>query len=155
MDSLEGITVRSMEIEDYDAVAALWAGIHGLGIRAIDDSREGVGRFLQRNPTCSVVAQTSDGEIIGSILCGHDGRQACLYHVCVRRDWRKKGIGRAMVNHCVKALKKEKINRVYLIAFKNNQVGNIFWTKIGWAQREDRNYYDLYLTDENDTIFNA
>ena len=67
-----------MTIDDYDEVYALWKKIKGFGIRSIDDSREGVERFLRRNPTTSVVAE-EDGHIVGSILCGHDGRRGCLY----------------------------------------------------------------------------
>ena len=69
--------IRVMTIDDYDEVYALWKKIKGFGIRSIDDSREGVDRFLRRNPTTSVVAE-EDGHIVGSILCGHDGRRGCL-----------------------------------------------------------------------------
>jgi len=72
--------IREMKIEDYDKVYELWMGIHGFAIRSLDDSREGVERFLKRNPTTSVVALCGE-KIIGSILCGHDGRHGCLYHV--------------------------------------------------------------------------
>ena len=75
-------TVRVMNSRDYDQVYALWKTIKGFGIRSMDDSREGVERFLKRNPTTSVVAE-EDGKIVGAILCGHDGRRGCLYHVCV------------------------------------------------------------------------
>lgn len=85
-----------MTIDDYDRVAALWAGIKGFGIRSIDDSREGIERFLRRNPNTSVVAEM-DGKLVGSILCGHDGRQGCLYHVCVVASYRHLGIGRKLV----------------------------------------------------------
>ena len=88
-------TIRVMTLEDYDEVYALWMGIHGFGIRSIDDSKEGVERFLKRNPTTSMVA-VADGKIVGAILCGHDGRRGCLYHVCVHEDYRKNGIGKAM-----------------------------------------------------------
>ena len=88
--------VRIMTIDDYDGVYALWTKIRGFGLRSVDDSREGVERFLKRNPTTSVVA-VEDGKVVGSILCGHDGRRGCLYHVCVDEDYRRRGIGRAMV----------------------------------------------------------
>ena len=67
------ILVREMTLADYDKVYELWMSIQGFGIRSIDDSREGVERFLKRNPTTSVVA-VQNGRIIGNILCGHDGR---------------------------------------------------------------------------------
>lgn len=147
------MTIRTMTIEDYDEVYALWKSIRGFAMRSLDDSREGVERFLRRNPASSVVA-VEDGKVVGSILCGHDGRRGCLYHVCVRENWRRQGIGRAMVVHCMNALRAEGINKVSLIAFTVNDIGNAFWKEIGWTRREDLNYYDFTLNEENITAFN-
>ena len=61
------ILVREMTLADYDKVYELWMSIQGFGIRSIDDSREGVERFLKRNPTTSVVAE-QNGRIVGAIL---------------------------------------------------------------------------------------
>ncbi len=145
--------VRTMTTEDYEGVRVLWMTIKGFGIRSIDDSKIGVERFLKRNPTTSVVA-VEDGMIVGAILCGHDGRRGCLYHVCVREDCRMQGIGQAMVVYCMERLKEEKISKVSLIAFTANDVGNAFWKRIGWTRREDLNYYDFVLNAENITAFN-
>ena len=147
------MNIRVMEAKDYDGVRNLWMSIKGFGIRSLDDSREGVERFLKRNPTTSVVAE-EDGKIVGAILCGHDGRRGCLYHVCVERDYRMQGIGKFMVVFCMEALKKEQINKVSLIAFTQNDIGNAFWKQIGWTKREDLNYYDFTLNEKNITAFN-
>ena len=96
------MNIRVMEAKDYDGVKCLWMTIKGFGIRSLDDSREGVERFLKRNPTTSVVAE-EDGKIVGAILCGHDGRRGCLYHVCVEKDYRMQGIGKSMVVFCMEA----------------------------------------------------
>ena len=146
-------TVRTMQTQDYDQVYALWMSIRGFSIRSIDDSREGVARFLRRNPDTSVVA-VADGRVVGAILCGHDGRRGCLYHVCVREEYRMHGIGKAMVVACMNALKKEGISKVSLIAFTANDVGNAFWKTLGWEFRQDINCYDLKLNEENITAFN-
>ena len=145
--------IRRMTIEDYDDVHALWMKIKGFGIRSIDDSREGVERFLKRNPTTSVVA-LEDGKVVGSILCGHDGRRGCLYHVCVYEAYRMHGIGRSMVVKAMEELKAEHINKVSLIAFTKNDIGNAFWKEIGWTKREDLNYYEFTLNEANITAFN-
>ena len=145
--------IRTMTIEDYDGVYALWMTIKGFAIRSIDDSRDGVARFLKRNPTTSVVA-VEDGKIVGSILCGHDGRRGCLYHVCVHADYRMQGIGKSMVVFCMNALKVEEISKVSLIAFTRNDIGNAFWNRIGWTRRLDLNYYDFTLNEANITAFN-
>lgn len=142
-----------MTIDDYDGLHELWMTIKGFGIRSIDDSREGVERFLKRNPDISVVA-IEDGMIVGAILCGHDGRRGCLYHVCVREGYRMRGIGNKMVVFCMEALKAEHINKVTLIAFTENDIGNAFWNEIGWDKRKDLNYYDFTLNRANITAFN-
>lgn len=150
---MDNITIRNMTIEDYDGVYKLWMSIKGFAIRSIDDSREGVERFLLRNPDTSVVA-AEQGRIIGSILCGHDGRRGCLYHVCVHEDYRMRGIGKKMVVHCMNALEREHISKVSLIAFTKNDIGNAFWKEIGWTRREDLNYYDFVLNRENIVNYN-
>lgn len=145
--------IRIMTMDDYDQVYALWKKIHGFGLRSIDDSKEGIERFIKRNPQTSIVAE-EDGKVVGSILCGHDGRRGCFYHVCVDENYRMRGIGTSMVVTAMEALKKEKISKVTLIAFAQNDVGNKFWNKIGWTKRLDLNYYDFVLNAENITAFN-
>lgn len=146
--------IRAMTLNDYEKVHDLWMKIKGFAIRSIDDSKEGVERFLNRNSGISVEAE-EDGKIIGAILCGHDGRRGCMYHVCVDPDYRLKGIGKSMVVFAMEALKKEKINKVSLIAFTKNDIGNAFWKEIGWTKREDLNYYDFTLNEENISAFNS
>lgn len=146
--------IRAMTIEDYEGVYRLWMKIKGFGIRTVDDSRAGVEKFLNRNPGMSVVCE-EDGRIVGAILCGHDGRRGCLYHVCVDPAYRLKGIGKAMVVFAMEALHKEGISKVSLIAFTQNDIGNAFWKEIGWTKREDLNYYDFTLNTENIVNFNS
>ena len=146
------MNIREMKIEDYGKVFALWKTIKGFGIRSVDDSKEGIERFLKWNPGLSVVAE-QDGEIVGAILCGSDGRRGCLYHVCVHKDYRRQGIGKTMVIWCMEKLKELQINKVSLIAFTKNDVGNAFWKEIGWTKREDLNYYDFTLNEKNITAF--
>ncbi len=145
--------IRVMTTDDYEEVHDLWMSIHGFAIRSIDDSKEGVERFIKRNPKTSVVA-VSDGKIVGAILCGHDGRRGCLYHVCVHEDYRKHGIGKSMAVACMRALQAEQINKVNIVAFKSNELGNHFWKEEGWNFREDLNYYDFTLNEANITNFN-
>ena len=150
---MNDIIIRTMTIDDYDRVAALWAGIKGFGIRSIDDSREGIERFLRRNPNTSVVAEM-DGRIVGSILCGHDGRRGCFYHVCVAEAYRNHGIGKAMATECMQRLKAEQISKVSLMAFRDNALGNAFWHEEGWTLRDDTNTYDFVLNEDNMVKFN-
>ena len=147
------ITLRAMLAEDYDKVRALWESIHGFAIRSIDDSRENIVRFLKRNTGISVVAERA-GEIVGAILCGHDGRTATFYHVCVAESCRRRGIGKQMVVFCMNALIREQINTISLVAFTDNDVGNRFWNGIGWKVRSDVNQYEFKLNEKNVIAFN-
>ena len=146
------INIVPMTPADYDDVRALWMTIRGFGIRALDDSREDIERFIARNPTTSVVARDGD-RIVGSILCGSDGRQGALYHVCVAKEYRRRGIGTQMVAFCMHQLRYMGINKVSLIAFTTNEAGNAFWNKIGWTRKTNVNYYEFELNEKNITKF--
>lgn len=145
--------IRIMKPEDYERVYDLWLRISGFGIRSIDDSRENIVRFLKRNPTTSFVA-VEDGAIVGSLLCGHDGRRGCFYHVCVDEHYRKHGLATLMAQRALEALKEEGINKVNLMAFVSNEIGNTFWKDKGWNMREDVNLYEYNLNLHNITTFN-
>ncbi|MDR0219844.1 MAG: GNAT family N-acetyltransferase [Lachnospiraceae bacterium] len=140
--------LRIMTIDDYDEVYALWKSIKRFAMRRVDDSREGVARFLARNPETSVVCEM-DGRLVGSILCGHDGRRGYLYHVCVAEDCRRRGLGKAMVEFCLAALEKEGITKASLIAFTHNYAGNAFWERLRWARRGDLHFYEYALNEGN------
>ena len=152
MSGTMDILIREMTMEDYGQVYDLWTEIKGFGIRSLDDSKEGVERFLKRNPATSVVA-VQNGHVVGNILCGHDGRTGCFYHVCVAPGYRKHGIGYRMVRAAMEALQKAGVSKISLIAFKSNDVGNAFWKGIGWREREDVNSYEFILNEENITRF--
>ena len=78
---MNDIIIRTMTIDDYDDVAALWAGIKGFGIRSIDDSREGIERFLRRNPNTSVVAE------MARLLVPFSADMMAVRAVCIMSAW--------------------------------------------------------------------
>lgn len=140
--------IRPMRIEDYNAVYNLWSTTAGMGMRSLDDSLEGVTKFLGRNPNTCFVAEL-DNQIIGVILCGQDGRRGYIYHTAVKPDCRKKGIGKSLVNATLKALEKEKINKVALVVFTSNSLGNEFWEHIDFEMRDDLVYRNISLNTQN------
>lgn len=139
-----GMLLRAMVIQDYDAILALWKSLSNFYIRDIDDSKEGIEKFLSKNPNTSVVA-IEDGGIVGSILCGYDGRSAHLYHVCVSEAYRNRRIGASMVSFCIEALRLEGATHINLIALKANKVGNLFWQELGFTNRSEANLYEISL----------
>lgn len=136
---------RLMTIEDYEEAYSLWI-LCGNGLNDKDDSREGIEKYLKRNPATSFVA-VSENKVVGVILCGHDGRRGIIQHACVSPDFRRLGIGSKLVSLAMEALKAEGINKVLLVAFKKNAAGNAFWEEEGFTLRDDLNYRNKALTD--------
>ena len=143
---MENMQIRTMTIHDYEKVYALWMSCKNMGFNDIDDSKEGISRFLERNPNTSFVAMEND-ELLGIILGGHDGRRGYIYHMSVAEKYRKKGIGSALVKKCLEPFKNEKISKVALLVFKYNETGNAFWEKQGFILREDVNYRNIGLCE--------
>ena len=138
--------IRTMKITDYEKVYALWMSCKNMGFNDIDDSKEGIARFLERNPNTSFVAIEND-ELLGIILGGHDGRRGNIYHMSVAENHRKKGIGSSLVEKCLESFKNEKISKVALLVFKYNETGNAYWEKQGFILREDVNYRNIGLRE--------
>lgn len=137
--------IRLMTLDDYDAVYALWLRCAGMGLNDVDDSREGIARYLRRNPDTCFVAE--DGGVVGVIIAGHDGRRGYVYHTAVDPARRDEGIGRALVHAALDALRREGISKVALVVFSCNEAGNAFWTKMGFTPRGDLVYRNLALVD--------
>ena len=131
--------IRTMTLSDYDSVYQLWHSTPGMGLNTIDDSREGIEKYLKRNPTTSFVAE-QDGRIVGVIMAGHDGRRGYIYHTAVLPEYRGHGIAAQLVEYAIAALDEEGISKAALVAFKSNDIGNGFWEHIGFTEREDLVY---------------
>jgi ribosomal protein S18 acetylase RimI-like enzyme len=129
------ITYRSMTLEDYDAVYDLWQFSPGIGLSEAD-SREGIAQFLQANPERCFVA-LDDGELVGAVMCGCDGRRGYLHHLAVKPELRGQGIGRELVEHCMAALRAIGIAKAHIFVIKENESGKVFWRNAGWQERDD------------------
>lgn len=140
--------IRLMKLDDYDELLALWQSIDGMGMRSLDDSRQGIERFLKRNPNTCFVHEV-DEKIVGAILSGHDGRRGYIYHAAVHQDFRNKKIGKGLVDSALKALKVEGINKAALVVFKDNALGNNFWEQYGFFKRSDLNYRNMSINSDN------
>lgn len=138
--------IRNMALTDYDAVYALWLSCKGMGLNSVDDSREGIARYLARNPGTCFVAE-EEGKILGVIMAGHDGRRGFIYHAAVTPQQRGAGIGRLLAERALEALRAEGISKAALVAFTRNEMGNAFWEKLGFEARCDLTYRSCALVD--------
>ena len=138
--------IRKFKITDYDEAYALWQSVPGMGLNDVDDSRAGIEKYLKRNPRTAFVS-VLDGQIVGIILAGHDGRRGYIHHTCVASDFRHNGIGTRLVETALDALKCEGISKVALVVFAQNDGGNAFWERMGFSTRPDLHYRNKALID--------
>lgn len=143
--------IRTMKIEDYEEIYDIWIHTAGMGLNTTDDSREGIAKYLLRNPNTCFVAEVN-GKIAGVIMSGHDGRRGFIHHTTVKQEYRGQGIGKKLVDSALATLEAEDIHKVALVAFEKNVFGNIFWEKMGFTVRDDliyrnRNIHELKKID--------
>ena len=129
------VNIDTFTMKDYQKVIALWQSCEGIGLSSAD-SKDCIESYLKRNSGMSFVA-SYENEIIGAVLCGHDGRRGYLHHLAVHPDFRNQGIGRVLVEKCILALQSIGIQKCHLFIFSTNENAYRFWEKIGWTRRED------------------
>ena len=120
--------------------------MENMGFNNLDDSREGIAKYLRRNPATCFVAECGDS-IVGVILSGHDGRRGFIHHLAVAEDCRRQGIATELLEFAVSSLAAEGINKVALLVFNRNEAGNAFWEKNGFTSREDLVYRNKALVE--------
>lgn len=139
--------IRFMTVGDYEQVYQLWISTPGISLNNLDDSKEGIEKYLKRNPHTCFVAVEDDGAIVGVVMSGHDGRRGFIYHTAVLQKYGKQGIGKCLVDHAVKALEQEGIHKVALLALEDNEAGNGFWEHIGFVRRTDLVYRNKIICE--------
>ena len=139
--------IEKMNIKDYEKIIDLWKNTDGVGLSGNDDSKKSIKKFLKKNHNTCFVVKYKNKEIVGTIMAGNDGRRGHIYHLMVKPDHRKNGIGKKLLEKAEKSLQKEGIRKIFLVAFKGNNIGNIFWETTGYKNREDLNYRDKKIMD--------
>jgi ribosomal protein S18 acetylase RimI-like enzyme len=131
--------IEKMNIKDYEEIHDLWKNTDGMGVNEHDDSRESIEKFILKNPnSCFVV--NFDNRIIGTIMGGNDGRRGLIYHLMVKPEHRKNGIGKKLIEKVENSIKKEGISKIYISVFLENEIGNNFWEKNGYEIRDYVNF---------------
>ena len=149
------ITVRPVVIGDYDEIYALWNSTDESrrALNTVDDSREGIERYLKRNPRTCFLALADDGSgkppvTAGVILTGHDGRRGIIHHMCVHPDYRRRGIASMLAQKAEEALREEGITKVFGLVFRDNDTANAFWETQGYSLRTNLNYRNKSLHEQ-------
>lgn len=137
--------IRTFRIEDHAEAFRLWESTGEVGLSDAD-SLDNISRFLERNPSLSFVA-IDDAKIVGTVLCGHDGRRGLIHHLVVSSDHRRQGLGRALVSRALAALHEAKIDKCHLLVFRDNVAGRAFWHGIGGDERVSLATFSLATGD--------
>jgi ribosomal protein S18 acetylase RimI-like enzyme len=126
--------IREMTISDYELAIELWNKTEGM-VLSEADSRQSIDYYLNRNSGMSFVC-TLDDNIIGTILCGHDGRRGYIYHVAVNKEHRGKAVAKKLIEKSLTKLKSEGITKCHIMVLADNEIGNQFWIYTGWTKRD-------------------
>ena len=129
------IEIRQFTMADHERALALWRGLEGIGLSAAD-ARENMEPFLLRNAGLSFVAY-DNGTLVGTVLCGQDGRRAYLYHLAVAGSHRRRKLGYALAQRCLSALRQCGIEKCHLFVYADNAPAIAFWKQNGWLTRND------------------
>jgi N-acetylglutamate synthase len=135
MDETRDVAIEPFGIECYGDAIALWKRTPGMGLSSADE-RGPMAAFLARNPGLSFGAWAG-GTLVGTVLCGTDGRRGFLYHLAVDPAFRRKGLGSALAGRALATLKASGIDKCHLFVLAGNGAGAAFWAKAGWTLRED------------------
>mgnify|MGYP001481152930 CR=1 FL=1 len=126
-------TLRELTAANYDAAMTLWNSAPGV---RVNEPRDEFERILVRNPGLSTAVWIGD-DLAGAVLCCHDGRRGYLYHLAVAEKFRRQGLARTIVDHCLGLLKAAGIQRCTIFLVADNEAGKTFWLNHGWFERTD------------------
>lgn len=129
------VELTNMTVDDYDDVRALWEQAKGVGVNDAD-TRAGLQAYLRRNPGLSFVARDGS-QLVGAVLCGHEGRRGYLHHLAVAATHRRRGIGSSLVERCLERLSSLGFQKCNILVYADNDEGAKFWDRGGWVEQPD------------------
>jgi len=135
--------IIEMKLDRYPELIDFWKNTEGLWA-SDDDSYENLKIFLKRNPRLNFIA-VSENKIVGTLKCTHDGRRGYLHHLAVKKEFRKEGIAKKLINKSLDNLQKAGItkDKVRVFVLDTNKPALKFWKHNGFIEQ----IYD-YLTFE-------
>jgi len=127
-------SIREMTIDDYEQVYNIWKSTEGIDLDE-SDTKEYLSKYFQRNPHLSYVAEVN-GNIVGTLKGGQDGRRGYIYHLAVKEQYRHQGIAQELIQRCLEELKRQEIRKCNIYVLQSNTKAFIFWKKNGWKELE-------------------
>ncbi len=132
---MKDVTYRQMKSSDYGEIRRLWKATPGIGLSRADGKKH-VRLFLNRNRKVSYIA-LAGGRVVGTVLCGSDARRGYLYHLAVAKTHQARGVGKRLLELCLRNLGKAGIEKVHLFVYKTNTGAIRFYRRTGWKERKE------------------
>jgi ribosomal protein S18 acetylase RimI-like enzyme len=136
--------IQFEEVHITEAVK-LWSKIEHFDIGE-SDKPSNLKRYLIRNANYYFVA-IHENNITGTILAGHDEYRGYIYHLATVDSNRRTGIASALLEKSLTALHKDGIFKCHAFVFQSNPYADLFWSNIGWQQRDELYVYSKWLSE--------
>jgi ribosomal protein S18 acetylase RimI-like enzyme len=121
------ITIRPCRHDECPAILDLWKSAGS--IPSVTDSLRALELVLRRGDDLLLVAEY-DNRIIGTIMGGWDGWRANIYRLAVLPQYRRQGIGRALVREIEERLRLKGASKISIMVEGNNELAKIFWNAL-------------------------
>jgi ribosomal protein S18 acetylase RimI-like enzyme len=122
--------------DDYPQVESLWASMDkGVRLGRSDTPGE-IQKKIARDPDLFLVAEEEDGQIIGTVIGGYDGRRGLLYHLAVAASFRGRGVGSHLMDEIESRLRAKGCIRCYLMVLADNDEAIRYYENHGWENME-------------------
>lgn len=137
-------TLHTFSNDHIQQAIALWDATDHVALSDADEP-DRLAAFIQRNPDLSFVALEND-EVVGTCLCGHDGRRGYIHHLAVAPTHRRRGLGSQLLTRSLAALRTIGIDKCHALVFRANAHGELFWQPAGWERRDTLWVYSRLTT---------
>lgn len=129
---------------DYESVYDLWKNMEK-GVRVgRSDTRAEIEKKIARDPDLFLVAE-SDGQIIGTVIGGYDGRRGLIYHLAVAAPFRGQGIGSCLMDEVEARLRARGCLKSYLLVTDDNSEAEAYYQNRGWQHMDKIHLYGKEL----------
>ena len=120
--------IRECRPEEAEALLALWqvAGTSPSVTDTITDIRNTI-----ESPAFVLIAE-ADSRIVGSLIATFDGWRGNMYRIAVHPDYRRHGIGRALVKEGERCLVGQGAKRITALVEEKYPWAIAFWSSVGY-----------------------
>ena len=122
--------IREIRDGDECAVVELWRA--ALLIRPWNDAEADIALARRSQDSSVILLGFIEGILAASIMVGFEGHRGWVYYLAVAEQFRRKGLGKAMMAAAEKWLKEKGAPKVQLMVRDDNAAANGFYDALGF-----------------------